>query len=267
MTTYVLDNEHRAADAHHDAQADLLDPSTRSRIQELTGGDLAGKRCLELGAGYGSVARWLAEQVGDGQVVAVDLKPERIPPHPALVPVAHRIGPDHPLPPAYAGDGFDLIHARLLLIHLPYRDAVLTRLVGLLRPGGLLLLEDWAARRSGWVVDAPDQASADLYERCQRALGSAFDGNGVDPTWAQRIHVAMTRQGLIDVQTVIFDGYWTAGSPGLRGNAAVIAQLRPRLLDRGLTEDDLDRLMLLYEHPGLVVHGHPLYSTSGRRPA
>ena len=38
--------------------------------------------------------------------------------------------------------GFDLVHARAVLEHLPARDDVLARLVAALRPGGWLLVED-----------------------------------------------------------------------------------------------------------------------------
>ncbi len=38
---------------------------------------------------------------------------------------------------------FDLIHARLVLIHIPAREAVLERLVTALRPGGWLVIEDF----------------------------------------------------------------------------------------------------------------------------
>src|SRR6516165_1192119 len=52
----------------------VADPITLRRLQSL--GVREGWRCLEIGAGHGSVARWLAKQVGpQGQVVATDLNP------------------------------------------------------------------------------------------------------------------------------------------------------------------------------------------------
>ncbi|MGH2501120.1 MAG: class I SAM-dependent methyltransferase, partial [Ktedonobacterales bacterium] len=47
-----------------------------------------------------------------------------------------------PLPP----DRFDLIHARLVLLHLPTADQVLRQLVEALKPGGWLLIEDYDMR-------------------------------------------------------------------------------------------------------------------------
>ena len=40
---------------------------------------------------------------------------------------------------------FDLIHARMILIHLPERDAVLRRLAAALKPGGWLVCEEFDA--------------------------------------------------------------------------------------------------------------------------
>ena len=50
-----------------------LDPGTRSHMTRLGVGP--GTRCLEIGAGGGSVAFWLSEQVApNGTVVATDLE-------------------------------------------------------------------------------------------------------------------------------------------------------------------------------------------------
>src|SRR5262244_4089208 len=51
-----------------------LDPLSQRRLAAL--GIQPGWRCLEVGAGHGSIARWLAAQVGpQGRVVATDLNP------------------------------------------------------------------------------------------------------------------------------------------------------------------------------------------------
>src|SRR5690348_1451369 len=48
------------------------DPMTIARLTAL--GVALGWRCLEIGAGGGSVSRWLRDRVGaDGRVVAMDL--------------------------------------------------------------------------------------------------------------------------------------------------------------------------------------------------
>jgi predicted O-methyltransferase YrrM len=52
----------------------VFDPVTRGHLTRL--GLSSGALCLEVGAGSGSVARWMADQVGPtGRVLAVDLDP------------------------------------------------------------------------------------------------------------------------------------------------------------------------------------------------
>ena len=265
QSRYALDNHHAAATAHHRALADLLDPHTTGRIAGLC--DLSTvSRCLEVGAGGGSVARWLAHQVGPyAEVVACDLKPELIGGHPRLRAVAYDLCSSRPAAQVL-GDGFDLVLARLTLVHLPQRRAVLHQLAGLLAPGGVLLVEDWAAIRDNVVIAAPSPGAAVLYQRYQHAAAAAFDESGADREWARRIHPTMLQAGLTDVETVVHARYWTGGGPGMRLVAAIQAQLSPRLRAAGLSEAELGQLVALAEDPRLVVHGHPLYSTSGRRP-
>jgi SAM-dependent methyltransferase len=261
---YPMNNAHAHAGAHHTALADLLDPATIARLALL--GDWDEASCLELGAGGGSIARWLAEQVGpDGTVMATDLDPSLIPHHPRIRPLQHDLRGGDPIP----GGPFDLIHARLVLSHLPQRDQILPMLAGLLTPGGVILIEDWAPLRTREqvIIAAPTDAAAALYAEYQHTIGvHILDQAGTDPTWARRIHPAMLTAGLTGVHTEIHATYWTGGSPGCQAVAAVAAQVRPRLREF-LTDSQLDQILGLLTDPRLIIHGHPMYATSGRAPA
>ncbi len=84
--------------------------------------------CLEVGAGSGTVAVWLAEPAfapsldrGQVQVLATDVDMrflERLK-RPGLATMRHDVVTDQP--PAA---GCDLVHARFVLEHLPEREAV-----------------------------------------------------------------------------------------------------------------------------------------------
>ncbi len=263
---YILDNDHDTADLFHSALAAMLDPASQERIQNLPV-VLAGAACLELGAGEGSVARWLADRVGPtGGVVASDVKPMRDPDHPRLAIVAFDLASGEPLADAF-GTGYDLIHARLTLSHVPERDALLPELADLLAPGGWLLIEDWAPYRTDPVVSAPHPTAAELVNTYVRMVGGVFDRAGTDPVWGRRIHAAMLAAGLTEVDTRITGRYWRGGDPESRHTLAVMTQLRSELLAAGMTAEQLERLAELLADPRLVVHGHPLYSTAGQRPA
>ena len=92
-----------------------------------------GWRCLEVGAGAGSVVRWLSERVGSaGRVVAVDLDPRFLGDLRAPNVEVRRcdITQDDIEPAAY-----DLVHCRALLMHMNDPADVLRRMAAALRPG------------------------------------------------------------------------------------------------------------------------------------
>lgn len=71
MSEYALDNSWGMAKRRLSLLENYLDPMTR-RLSMLGIGH--GLRCLEVGAGSGSVASWLSKQVGPtGRVVATDI--------------------------------------------------------------------------------------------------------------------------------------------------------------------------------------------------
>jgi ubiquinone/menaquinone biosynthesis C-methylase UbiE len=257
---YALDNEHPRAGQHHALLAQLFDRVSAERVEGLL--DLRGKRCLEVGAGGGEFAGWLAGQVGPGgQVLATDIKPAGIPAHPQLAVVEHDLAAD-PVP----GSGWDFIHARLVLGHLPERVEILTRLVAALGAGGVLLVEDFDTRPD-MVLHGPDQDAAARYATFQRTLSrNVFGAAGTDRSWARNAHGAFLDAGLVEVRSTGQWESWTGGSPGARFVAGIVDQVRDRLLAAGLDDADLGRVEDLLADPGFVLSGHTLVSTSGRKP-
>ena len=105
-----------------DALQTVLDPLTTARLTEL--GIAPGARCWEAGAGGGSIARWLADRVGPaGLVVATDRDTSQLRPSGNLHVDRHDLR-EHSVPD---GGPFDLVHARLVLLHLPQRREILRR--------------------------------------------------------------------------------------------------------------------------------------------
>jgi ubiquinone/menaquinone biosynthesis C-methylase UbiE len=258
---YALDNDHPRAAQHHALLAALFDGVSAERVRGLL--ELRGRRCLEVGAGGGGFAAWLAQHVGpDGEVLATDIKPHAITArHPRLTVAVHDVTTD-PVP----GDGWDLIHARLVLAHLPEREEILARLVAALAGGGVLLVEDFDVQQD-MVLQAPDQEAAAAYAALQRALTrDVFVAAGNDRTWARRAHGAFLDAGLIEVRTTGRWESWTGGSTGARFISGTVDQVGDRLLAAGLTASHLDRVQALLADPRLVLAGHTLVSTSGRKP-
>jgi len=125
-----------------------LDPLTIRRIERLGVG--RGATCLEIGGGHGSIARWLAERVGEtGRVTATDLQLGFL----GAIDVSnvevirHDVRTD-----TFPEGSFDLVHARAVFMHLPDDLDMLERIASWLAPNGWLLLEepDFAM----WLADA-----------------------------------------------------------------------------------------------------------------
>ena len=260
-SAYSFDNDDPEARDRHRHLSAILDDFTFARLGSI--GDLAGRRCLEVGAGGGSVARWLADQVGPtGRVLATDLNIKHLPTSARFEVAQHNLVTDE-MP---AGP-WDVIHARLVLLHIPERKEILCRLAEALAPGGHLVLEEWATVFDRLVLAAPDAESAELVEAYHRTLtGTILPGNGNDPTWASQAHGAMLDAGLVDVDTEMSSRSWPGGTAGAQLIIANIGQVRSKFIDEGFTEADLDRLCQLALDPRLVIRGHFTYSTIGRRP-
>lgn len=258
--TYAFDNDDRDAADRHRVLAGILDEFTRSRLAAV--GDLTGRRCLELGAGGGSVAGWLADQVGPtGRVIATDLNTRHLPRDPGYEVLEHDLTTD-PLP---AGP-WDLIHARLLLVHLSGRREILRQLAAALAPGGALVIEEWDSAFGSPLLVSPDPDAAALFDTYHRALRGIMAAGGNDLTWPGQVHAAMVEDGLVNVDTVYHARAWPGGTAGARLHIINVGQLPAELRAAGLTDAQLNRLRLVADDPRTVVRGLMTTSTIGRRP-
>jgi SAM-dependent methyltransferase len=260
-SAYTFDNDDPVAAERLNLLSAVLDAFTTSRLSSL--GDLAGRRCLELGAGNGSIASWLADQAGpSGRVLATDINTRPIPPDRRYTVVRHDLTSD-PLPEG----PWDLIHARLVLGHLPGRHDILRRLTAALAPGGALAIEEWDDSHAGLVLAAPESEAATLFPAYLTAVEQLLTAGGLDHDWAWQVHAAVASAGLVDVDTVVHARSWPGGSPGALHHVANISLLRTRLLEGGMTGEQLDRLCGFLRDPRMVVRGLLTVSTIGRRAA
>ncbi|GIG62528.1 methyltransferase [Longispora fulva] len=259
MTTYAFDN---AEDLAVDQLASLqtcLDPITLANLDRLDVGP--GWRCLEVGAGAGSIARALAERVAPtGSVVATDIKPHLL--DGPFEVLAHDITTD-PLP----AESFGLIHSRLVLLHLPAREQVLAKLVRALKPGGWLLFEEFDCT---WlpVLSAPDEEAAALFTRVNAAMLALLKAAGADLAWGSRIYGALGRHGLVDINATAHAEPWRSGSPGARLHEINSWQLESRLVGTGqVTAEDLAGFRRVLADPRFAVSSYLTVSAWGRKPA
>jgi SAM-dependent methyltransferase len=260
-TGYLLDNRQVEAGQRFEALSRLLDPWTFRHFDVL--GIQPGWRCWEVGAGSPSVPSELARRVGDaGYVLATDIDTRWMSTvdDPVMDVQRHDIASQHA--PA---DGFDLVHARLLLVHVPERQRALTAMVDALRPGGRLLLEEADPYLQPLVCldeHGPEQRLANKLKRDFRELMS---GRGVDLAYGRTLPRRLREAGLVDVQA---DAYFPVTSPDCALlEKASVEQIRTSLIEAGLaTEPEIKRHLDNVASGSLDLTIAPLISASGRKP-
>ena len=233
------------------------DPKTMRVISAC--GIERGWNCLEVGAGSGSISRWLVDQVcPGGSVLSVDVDLRfHCDPVPGME--VRRLDIVHdPLPRT----GFDLIHARALLEHLAEREEVLDGFVKAARPGGWIVVEDgdWRA------FDAQP-----LPDPLATVLGVMRGGTARrwawDTTLGSRLLRMLDVRGLVELDLV-------AESHAMRNDHTGdwyylgMETAADRLVGSGaVTREQMDGALALVRSPGFVMMSPLSISVRGRVPA
>ena len=258
MSGYALDNSWKHANRRLALLEQMLDPMTQRRINVLGVGH--GARCLEVGAGSGSIARWLCEQVGqNGSVVATDINTALLD-HirlPNLEVLQHDI-----LESALPDSAFDFVHSRWLLHHLRDPDRAIRRMIGALRPSGWLLLEE--------VDFFPVHASSSaLFRDFMVALvNTVVKPSGRDCFWARILPETVAAMGVGQVggegEFPVIQG----GSPAAEFFELTAVQMRDQMLAASaLPAARLEEALQLMKSPDLWAFGGANIAVWGRRSA
>ncbi|MFE9694281.1 class I SAM-dependent methyltransferase [Micromonospora sp. NPDC005806] len=200
------------------AMAAVADETTRRILREV--GVRREWVCLEVGAGVGSVASWLADEVPDGLVVATDIDTRWLEAiaRSNLQVLRHDVVRD-PLPEEH----FDLIHARFVLEHLPERDAILDKLCRSLKSGGVLVVESIA---SFPLQSGTEPAFRDAMLAVERVLAETI---GTDAVWPRRFPRPLQERGLIDLGAAMHVPVTGAQNASSACWSHTLTQLRPRI--------------------------------------
>jgi SAM-dependent methyltransferase len=251
VSGYALSNAWELAQRRLALLEATYDPGSIRRAAALGVGP--GWRCLDAGAGGGSFARWLASRVGpSGSVVAADIDVtvlERIAAPGVEVRQLDLTADELPR------DEFDLVHTRIVLLHIPERDEVLARLAAAVRPGGLLLVEEDVIHPVWATASGP-------YLEAWRAFVAAMADAGTDPEWAHDLPERLDALGLHDVEAALDGQLFRGGSAPARFWSLTWSQLGDRLPRETL---DAGRAALADE--SRWFHGPATVTAWGRRPA
>ncbi|MDX2602330.1 methyltransferase domain-containing protein [Streptomyces caniscabiei] len=260
-TRYLLDNQRSEAGERFVALSRLFDASTFRHVDDL--GIAAGWRCWEVGAGGSSVVRGLAERVGPaGHVLATDIDTSWMADAtaPQIETRRHDVAADDPPP-----GPFDLVHARLVLVHVADRERALRAMVDSLRPGGWLLLED--ADPALQPLICPDESGPRqrLANKLRHGFRALLAERGADLSYGRRLPRLLREAGLVDVRA---DAYFPVTGPACAAlEAATVRQVRDQLVARGLaTPEEIDSHLAAVASGDLDLATSPMISAWGRRP-
>jgi precorrin-6B methylase 2 len=259
-SAYLMSNAHPETAARFDGLERTLDPVSIGHLSRV--GVNPGARCLEIGAGGGSIARWLASRAGpDGHVMAIDLDTRWFQHDGSPQLEVRQL--DVVTGPIPEGP-WDLIHERLVLQHIPARLDVLDQLVARLAPGGWLVLEDFDTGE----VRTTDRAGPDheLIVRMATAFNRLLAERGGANDFAADAWRHLRQRGLVETGASGHVAFNSGGTGFTQVMAANARQVRDGLLGLGIAPDDIARFLELLTNPDTIIGTSVLITAWGRRP-
>jgi 2-polyprenyl-3-methyl-5-hydroxy-6-metoxy-1,4-benzoquinol methylase len=212
----------------------VFDEDTRRWVRSAAS-SLVSLRCLEVGAGAGSIATWMASEVGpDGKVVALDLDTRFLRDLPANVAVVQSSLGTSPNP---AGR-FDLAHARYVLIHNADARAVLRGMLAAVSPGGTIVVEEPDFSAAEALVGPPELKES--FGKVREAIASVFASRGMTYALGRELPEIVRGEGAT-VDAIEYDAATArGGSPLARMMAQSAEALREKYLASGkVSAEDL----------------------------
>ncbi len=236
----------------------IFDPGTQRRM--LASGLTTGWHCLEVGAGAGSIVRWLEQRVGpSGRVVALDSNPRfLLNSGSSTIEILQGDICEMELAPAT----FDLVHARYVMIHIAEYQAAFERMLRCVKPGGWVIMEE-PEFEGARAVTGPDEARA-AFGRVTVAIKRMFMSIGMDYALGAKLP-ALFQQHHLSQLTVEYEGHLSAGGgliPQLMKLSA--QQLRAKYVATGMVADtDIDLYCSLADDPEAWAMYYATVAVSG----
>ncbi len=245
MSQYIFtDSQHAKELERLQAIEQVFDPASHRRIQAT--GITTSWRCLEVGAGAGSITQWMAAVVGEkGKVVAIDLDTRFVADiQLSNVEVLQADICSLPL----ENHSFDLVHARYVLIHIADFQVALLRMLELLKPGGWIVIEepDFSAARAIAGQEAPYQSM----NRVNQAISRMFANRNVDYALGVKLPARLQQLGLKQL-SVENDVPIAQGGSGIATVMKLSTmQLAEKYIATGeATQEDIEQYCLFADDP------------------
>jgi len=235
-------------------------------LQALLEAGLAyGMAVADFGCGTGNVTRLLATRVGSaGRVTGIDLHPDQLRQARELCAGLTNVC-------FLAADAchteldrntFDLVYCRFLLLHLSNAAACLREMRRVLKPGGILVVEDGNLESAASVPATALDAFAELFGR----LGPV---RGVDYSIGDRLCHLVVDAGFSEIGMKVHQPADRAGASGLLLKWSV-QEAGPAFIEAGLITPDqlaqtLSDMDIALSNPDVLAIAPRMYSVWGRK--
>jgi hypothetical protein len=143
-------------------------------------------------------------------------------------------------------------------MHLAGRDQLVPRLVEVLRPGGVLLLEE----HDIFPVTATAEGA---YGAAWSVFVGAMEAAGVAPAWIRGVPAMLEQLGLADVTTDVDVPLFAARSPEAEFWRLTWLQAADRVVAAGVPRSVVDAGIEALSRPGMWFYGPAMGAVSGRR--
>jgi SAM-dependent methyltransferase len=162
-------------------------------------------------------------------------------------------------------NAFDLVHARVVLQHVPPRDQAQARLAAALKPGGWLVVEDFDSRRG--MRSQPELDPAEARSRLMTSSVALWQPEGsISPTGvACRTACVRWAWWTSKPRAAASAGWAAAGRKRRAGRFGTTARADPRHGE--IMEAEFDAELGLLHDPAFAFSSPSLWATCGRRPA
>lgn len=257
---YVFPNAAPQAAARLLALSTVFDPGTIRHLEVRGVGQ--GWRCLEIGGGLGTITRWLSDCVGPGGRVLttdIDTRLLELLQLPNVEVRRHDIVAD-PLPEA----AFDLAYTRLVLEHVSDPDRALARIVGAVKPGGWVVIEDFEILPAS--AD-PQDGFSERISKTASVMRHVTAAAGARMQFGRSLLRRLRAAGLESTDAEGRAFIWPGGSTGATLNRLNYEQLRDAILATGkITEEEFAIDLARLDDCDFEIRSPILWSAWGRRP-
>lgn len=232
-------------------QERIFDPVTIRHLNEI--GVREGWRCADIGAGTGSIARWLARRVGmSGAVVATDIDTRFLA---TLASSTLSVRRHDIVTEPLEFDAFDLVHARLFVARMPEltaaRDAALAHMLAALKPGAWLLAEACDIVMSESILPA-----SELQIKAAEALRTLYARSPEDRFFGRKLRSSLQALQLERIHT---DVSAASASTDVNAFALALEQQRVALASAHLlTDGEIDLAIAEAAHQSVADAYYPL---------